>query len=116
MNQFFQCPLDMRRPLAQNILLVGGTVMAKGFVSRLKSELIHLVNSDFYSDILKVRTFKFHTAPCHANYTTWLGGAIFGVADLPSRCISKENYIKTNRVPDWSSLLDNQKLNSNCSF
>ncbi|XP_033207319.1 actin-related protein 10 isoform X2 [Belonocnema kinseyi] len=110
LDAIVKCPMDMRRPLAQNILLVGGTVMAKGFLSRLKSELIHLVNSDFYSDILKVRTFKFHTAPCHANYTTWLGGAIFGIADLPARCISKEKYLITSRVPDWSSLLDNRKF------
>ena len=103
----------MRRPLAENILLVGGTTMAKGFANRLKSELLYIVNSDFYSEKLKVRTFKFHKAPSHANYTTWLGGAIFGVADLPSRCLSKENYLKTNRVPDWASLIDNQKVNSN---
>ena len=106
----------MRRPLAENIFLIGGTTKAKGFASRLKNELLYLVNSELYSEKLKIRTFKFHTAPGHANYTAWLGGAIFGVVDLPSRCISKENYIKSNRIPDWASLIDNQKVNSNCGL
>lgn len=106
----------MRRVLAENILLVGGTSMAPGFSSRLKSELLYLVNSDLYSEKLKVTKFKFHTAPSHANYTAWLGGAIFGVADLPLRCISKETYLKTNRVPDWANLIDNQKVLTNCGL
>lgn len=113
LDAILKCPVDMRRPLAENILLVGGTPMAKGFASRLKSELLHLVNSDLYSEKLKVRSFKFHKAPSHANYTVWLGGAIFGAADLPSRCVSKENYLKMDRIPDWASLKDNQKPNSN---
>lgn len=104
-----QCPVDTRRQLAENILLVGGTTMAKGFASRLKAEILHLVNSELYAEKLKVRTFKFHSAPSKPNYTTWLGGAIFGIADLPSRCISKENYLEFNRVPDWVNLIDNKK-------
>lgn len=83
--------------------------MAKGFAARLKSELLALVNSDLYCEKLKIRKFKFHKALSKANYTAWLGGAIFGIADLPTRCITKEKYLKTNRIPDWASLLDNQK-------
>lgn len=105
----FQCPVDTRRQLAENILLIGGTTMAKGFASRLKSELLHLVNADLYADRLKVRAFKFHAAPSKPNYTAWLGGAIFGIADLPSRCVTKENYLESNRVPDWVNLIDNRK-------
>lgn len=116
LDAIIKCPVDMRRVLAENILLVGGTTMAIGFASRLKSELLYLVNSKLYSEKLKVRKFKFHTAPSYANYTSWLGGAIFGIADLPLRCISKENYLKTNRVPDWANLMDNQKLSTNCGL
>lgn len=83
--------------------------MAKGFASRLKSELLALVASDLYSAKLKVQSFKFHTAPSKPNYTAWLGGAIFGTTDLPSRYLTKEIYLKTNRVPDWPNLIDNQK-------
>lgn len=86
--------------------------MAKGFASRLKSELLELLKSDLYAEKLKINTFKFHTAPAKPNYTAWLGAAIFGVADLPSRSLSKENYLKINRVPDWNNLMDNQKQDS----
>lgn len=103
-----------RHELAENILLIGGTTMAKGFAARLKSELTSLVASDLYSNKLKIPHFKFHTAPCKPNYTAWLGGAIFGITDLPSRCITKDTYLKTNRIPDWVNLIDNQKeLGSN---
>lgn len=83
--------------------------MAKGFISRLKSELITLSKSELYSEKLRIEKFKFHTAPSKPNYTGWLGGAIFGVADLPSRCLTKENYLRLNRVPDWTSLVDNKR-------
>ncbi|KAF3429089.1 hypothetical protein E2986_06596 [Frieseomelitta varia] len=109
LNAIIQCPIDTRRTLAENILLIGGTAMAKGFASRLKSELLTLVKSSHYSEKLKIQTFMFHTAPSKPNYTAWLGGAIFGSVDLPLRCLTKENYLKSDRVPDWVSLIDNQR-------
>ncbi|XP_011301168.1 actin-related protein 10 [Fopius arisanus] len=112
LDSLVKCPIDMRQQLAENILLVGGTVMTKGFTARLKSELISIASSNLYCEKLKSRNFKFHTPPCKPNYTVWLGGAIFGIADLPSRCILKENYLKDDRVPDWASLLYNKKEGS----
>lgn len=112
LDAILKCPIDTRRPLAENILLIGGTTMAKGFIGRLKSELLALVKSPLYSNKLKIQVFKFHSAPSKPNYTAWLGGAIFGTIDLPSRCLTKENYLKSNRVPDWTSLIDNQKEDS----
>ncbi|CAK9828640.1 Actin-related protein 10 [Anthophora retusa] len=112
LDAILQCPIDARRVMAQNILLIGGTVMTKGFASRLKSELLTLVQSNLYSEKLKIQTFMFHTAPSKPNYTAWLGGAIFGAADLRSRVLTKENYLKSNRVPDWVSFLDNPKYDN----
>lgn len=104
--------MDIRRSLAKNIMLIGGTTMIKGFASRLKSELLALVKSNLYSEKLKIQTFKFHTAPSKPNYTAWLGGSIFGTTDLPLRYITQENYVKSNRIPDWANLIDNQKEDS----
>ncbi|XP_012233537.1 actin-related protein 10 [Linepithema humile] len=109
LDAIIKCPLDTRRAFAENIMLIGGTTMAKGFVSRLKSELLALANSDLYKTKLKIESFQFHKAPSKPNYTAWLGGAIFGTTDLPLRYLTKEVYLKTNRVPDWSCLIDNQK-------
>lgn len=64
----------MRKPLAENILLVGGTAMTPGLKSRLREELIDQLNSDRYKDKLFLKTFKFHSAPAKENYTAWLGG------------------------------------------
>lgn len=71
---FFQCPIDMRKPLAENILIIGGTSMATGMRSRIKEELEYLSASSQYSEKLKIRCFKFHTPPAKENYTAWLGG------------------------------------------
>lgn len=112
LDAIVKCPIDIRRVLAENILLIGGTAMAKGFASRLKAELLSLLKSDLYAEKLKIKTFKFHSAPSKPNYTAWLGGAIYGIADFPSRCLTKETYLKLNRVPDWTNLIDNQKEDS----
>lgn len=112
LNAILQCPIDTRQTLAENILLIGGTTMTKGFASRLKSELLDLARSNLYAERLKIRTFMFHTAPSKPNYTAWLGGAIFGTVDLPLRCLTKENYLQSDRVPDWVSLIDNQRSES----
>lgn len=65
--------VDLRVKLAENILLVGGTVMIPGFKARLKQELQKQLKSDRYSN-LTVTEFKFHSPPCKDNYTSWLGG------------------------------------------
>lgn len=112
LDAILKCPIDTRQVLAENILLIGGTTMTKGFASRLKSELLTLVRSNYYADKLKIRGFKFHTAPSKPNYTAWLGGAIFGSVDLPLRCLTKEDYLKSDRIPDWVNLIDNQRDSS----
>ncbi|KAE8750900.1 hypothetical protein FOCC_FOCC002328 [Frankliniella occidentalis] len=103
-----KCPIDMRKPLAENILLIGGTSMAVGMKARIKEELSYLAASAQYSEKLKLRTFKFHSPPAKENYTAWLGGAIYGATDIVStRSLSKEAYLKDKKVPDWVSLIYN---------
>ena len=70
----YQCSVDMRRPLAENILLIGGTAMAKGLKARLQEELLSLLKEEKYSKKLFVNKFKFHSPPALPNYVSWLGG------------------------------------------
>lgn len=63
----------MRLKFAENIVLMGGTVMTKGFMARLKEELLDNLKSSKYNN-LKIKNFKFHVAPTYENYTAWLGG------------------------------------------
>ena len=64
----------MRKPLAENILVIGGTAMAPGFKARLLDELKHLVQQPKYESRLAVKIFKFHKPPAKENYVAWLGG------------------------------------------
>lgn len=103
------CPIDMRKDLAQSIVLVGGTAMTLGLKIRLQQELEALVKSDFYKDRLFLDEFKFHSPPSKANTTSWLGGAIYGGTELIlTKSLTKEAYVRLNRVPDWSHLEDNR--------
>lgn len=65
--------MDLRLKLAENIVLMGGTVMVKGFKARLKEELLEKLKSPKYKN-LKISKFKFHIAPAYENYIAWLGG------------------------------------------
>lgn len=101
--------IDMRKPLAGNIVLVGGTTMVPGFKSRLLAELRELMKTPKYENSLKISTFKFHSPPAKENYVAWLGGAIFGSTDVITvRSLTKAAYLNLKSVPDWSSLVHNR--------
>lgn len=98
------CPLDWRRQLANNLLLIGGTVMATGFKHRLNEELKHLLTTDAYRSKLFISGFAFHSPPCKENYTAWLGGAIFGSTEAVNcRQITREEYLRQgdSTLKDW---------------
>ncbi|CAH1790732.1 unnamed protein product [Owenia fusiformis] len=108
LDAILECPIDIRRVLAENIVVVGGTAMLPGFQHRLLAEVHELVEQQRYRDKLAIRSFKLHKPPSKANFTVWLGGAIFGALEiLGSRSISKEAYNENNTIPDWSTLSDN---------
>ncbi|XP_035893736.1 actin-related protein 10 [Anopheles stephensi] len=104
LNAILKCPRDTRVPLANNLVLIGGSTMVQGLTARLKAELLALLKSDLYKDRLFVQTFKFHKAPAEANFTAWLGGSIYGATDLVlTKSISREAYIKNQTIPDFTN-------------
>lgn len=110
LDAILACPIDMRRELAHNLVLVGGTAMTLGLKIRLQLELEALAKSELYKDRLFIDGFKFHSPPSKANTTSWLGGAIYGGTELIlTKSLTKENYARLNRVPDWSNLEDNNR-------
>ncbi|CAF0903363.1 unnamed protein product [Didymodactylos carnosus] len=56
LDSLVQSALDIRRQLADNILIIGGTAMMPGFLHRLNSELIHLANVSTYNKKLAIKT------------------------------------------------------------
>lgn len=101
LDTILKCPVDTRKELANNILLIGGTASSAGITSRLKAELLKLINSDYYKDRLFISEVKFHSAPSKPNFTAWLGGSIYSSTDLISASITRENYLKCSKIPDW---------------
>ncbi|KAL1138735.1 hypothetical protein AAG570_008797 [Ranatra chinensis] len=109
LKSILECGIDTRKQLAENLFLVGGTVMAPGFKSRFMREVKALLHSPEYCDRLPLNTVKLHNPPAKDNYTCWLGGAIFGATDmLQMRSLSREKYLSLNTVPDWSNLAHNE--------
>jgi len=96
--------VDMRVPLAENLLVIGGTASLLGFRHRLLAELNHLANHHpKYSKIISNKSFKVHDAPAKPNYVAWLGGAIFGALDaMVSRSIPRDAYRQHRAIPDWN--------------
>ncbi|XP_053683563.1 actin-related protein 10 [Sabethes cyaneus] len=104
LNSILKCPKDMRKALAENIVLIGGTTMVLGLAARLKAELLALLQCDQYKDKLFLKTVKFHKPPSKANFTGWLGGSIYGATDLVlSKSIAREAYSKNQQLPDFTN-------------
>jgi len=96
--------VDMRVPLSENLLVIGGTASLLGFRHRLLAELNHLANTHpRYSKLISNKSFKVHDAPAKPNYVAWLGGAIFAALDaMASRSIPREAYRQHRVIPDWN--------------
>jgi len=99
-----KCPIDTRKQLAENIVLIGGTSVMPGFRHRLMQELHVALRSPRYKDVLFIKTIKMHKTPVPENCAAWLGAAIFGATEiLADRSVSKDSYLKKNCLPDWNS-------------
>uniref|UniRef100_A0A3F2YW34 Actin-related protein 10 n=1 Tax=Anopheles dirus TaxID=7168 RepID=A0A3F2YW34_9DIPT len=104
LNAILRCPRDTRVPLAENLILIGGSTMVPGLAARLKAELMALLGSDLYRERLFVSGFKFHKAPSEPNFTGWLGGSIYGATDLVlTKSITREAYGKNQTIPDFTN-------------
>ncbi|XP_062974277.1 actin-related protein 10 [Elgaria multicarinata webbii] len=106
LDSLVECPIDTRKQLAENLVVMGGTAMLPGFLHRLMAEIRYLVEKPKYKETLASKTFRVHTPPAKPNCVAWLGGAVFGALQdiLGSRSVSKEYYSQTGRIPDWCCL------------
>lgn len=106
LDTILDCPMDARKALISNLVLIGGTSMLAGLKHRLQQELIHAVtNCEPYKHKIYCKEFKFHQLPCKENYVCWLGASIFGWTDAMNlRAITRDQYLKSNGqvIKDWS--------------
>lgn len=125
LNVIASVDVESRTLLAENIVLIGGTCMAPGFKARLKVELLRQLKNERYKKFKNIKMIKFHSPPAKENYTAWLGGkivfwidyfcgyififvaALYGATEIVSmKALTKDQYFKENRLPDWSNLKD----------
>ncbi|CAL8078690.1 unnamed protein product [Calicophoron daubneyi] len=101
-------PIDVRKSLAKNIILTGGTVTLPGFASRLIEELNACLEWHEFESLSALKgTFRIHRPPAEANYVAWLGGAIFGALEcLPGRSLERNVYLEKRELPDWTTIID----------
>ncbi|PWA27463.1 hypothetical protein CCH79_00000147 [Gambusia affinis] len=106
LDALVKCPIDTRKVLSENLVVIGGTAMLPGFLHRLLAEIRLLVEKPKYSNVLASKNFRIHSPPAKPNGTAWLGGAIFGALQdiLGSRSVSRDYYNQTGRIPDWCCL------------
>uniref|UniRef100_A0A3Q2QWI4 Actin related protein 10 n=1 Tax=Fundulus heteroclitus TaxID=8078 RepID=A0A3Q2QWI4_FUNHE len=106
LDALVKCPIDTRKVLSENLVVIGGTAMLPGFLHRLLAEIRLLVEKPKYSDVLASKNFRIHSPPAKPSCTAWLGGAIFGALQdiLGSRSVSRDHYNQTGRIPDWCCL------------
>lgn len=102
LDSIIKCPIDIRKEMAQSIVIIGGTSMLPGFQHRIISELYALMKKPKYQQELSVKKFKMYKLPAKENYAAWLGGAFVGALEtLPSRSISRESYNQNEKLTDW---------------
>ncbi|CAL8315984.1 unnamed protein product [Merluccius merluccius] len=106
LDTLVKCPIDTRKVLSENLVVIGGTAMLPGFQHRLLAEIRHLVEKPKYRDVLATKSFRLHAPPAKPNCTAWLGGAILGSLQdiLGSRSVSRDHYNQTGRMSDWCCL------------
>lgn len=113
MDAIVQCPIDLRHPLAGNLVIIGGTTRLPGLRKRLLQELRALASSPAYTRHMAPPTFLIHNLPVKENYAAWLGGCILGSSEggVVPRSVTREQYLaacnSNTPLPDWSSLAHN---------
>ena len=78
------CDIDLRKDLASNIVLSGGTTCYKNFAERLTKEVKELVPNS-----MRVRV----SDPAERKYTVWIGGSILAsLSTFSNIMVTKEEY------------------------
>jgi len=123
LDALLSCPIDTRRHLAANMVIVGGTSILLGFKSRLFQEINHLLQTQspykeklqtLLTDDASGSGFKLHVTPAaKPNFACWSGASLFGATDaIASRSFTREAYFKDKAIPDWSNLKYNTVYNN----
>ena len=69
-----KCPIDLRREMMENIIVVGGMAAVKNFIPRLNTELYSTVQEAEFAEKFQHPSFKFvSTGTIPPNIVAWRG-------------------------------------------
>ena len=99
------CPIDVRKELLGNIILVGGTTHLPGFKHRLMCEIKHQLTVGPKAEKFANNKFvAIHSQPCKPVNTNWLGASLAANSESPHlKYISMKEYKLDKSIAfDWS--------------
>lgn len=100
-------PIDCRRLLGENILVIGGLSNIPGLEHRLAEELRNIDKYERFKRKIP-DMFKFHKPICPRNYVSWLGASMFCTpSSIELRSTTREQWLRDGKknLPDWSDLV-----------
>ncbi|CAD5226776.1 unnamed protein product [Bursaphelenchus xylophilus] len=93
--------IDLKRPMLNGILVVGGLSMMKVLIE----------NDEKLRTIGEVGFYRETDQPSLNFYSAWLGASLFGSLDaISSRLITRNEWNKTKHIPDWTDLTENDEI------
>ncbi|OQV14354.1 hypothetical protein BV898_11472 [Hypsibius exemplaris] len=103
-----KCPIDLRRAMMENMIVVGGVAAVKNFLPRLNAELSVAARDSSFVEKLRQPKFRFvSTQKIPTNIVGWRGCSVLTHADYfpPNACFSREDYMLRATPHNVSSLL-----------
>lgn len=100
-------PIDCRRSLAENILIVGGLANLPGLRHRLSEELKNIGKYERFKRKIPDK-FLFHKPCCPNNYVSWLGASMFCTpSSMELRSTTRDQWVRDGKksLRDWPSLV-----------
>jgi len=101
-----QCPMDLRKVIAKNMLLVGGGgCMIQGFQERIIYELYRGVQNVSKFQKLRNLDLRFHEVPFSPDLIPWIGLSIMGTLRLmDEKWIFREAWIERMKIHNYNDI------------
>ena len=108
LDAVLKCPIDSRKMLLQNIVVVGGTSMIPGFRVQLHSEMRMLIQQEKQYAMLQPLLDQINLVTLHfkPNMIVWCGASVYSTFDVvKNHCITRQEFEARNgHLPDWMSI------------
>ncbi|DBA04199.1 TPA: hypothetical protein N0F65_004307 [Lagenidium giganteum] len=100
-----KAPIDVRTALLESILLVGGTSMIPGFVTRLVDELMEEIQKESDKQTVRIVPTYFPR-----NMLPWIGGSVYAATEsMRNVSVSSAQYSSGDfQLSDWLSIAENE--------